>query len=169
MKNVLLMLLLLPLIASGQISKVVAKYPIDDPSIDNLNDGILGRWRFQEDTDKRNFYEVIRGNPYASDKYHLKFWNRGGTNPTYEANMHFSKIGNTLFINVPYFEDNFSHSGFFFLKILETNPEFTKITATVIHDVDLWNLNQEEIKQRIVRNISNPSFYLDTVHFYKLK
>jgi len=94
MKGLLFMLLLLPVFVKGQVRDVMAKYPIDAPSMDNLNDGILGRWKFEEDTNKNNFYEIIRRKPYALDKYHIKFWDRGGTNPSYEANMHFSKIGN---------------------------------------------------------------------------
>jgi hypothetical protein len=169
MKNLLLLLLLLPILAAGQINTIVAKYPIDAPSKENLLDGILGKWKFKEDTDKNNFYEIIRRAPYNLDKYHLKFWNRGGTNPTYEANMHFSKIGNTQFINVPYFEENFTHKGFFFLKILDVNADFSKITAVVVHDTILWNLLEPEVRQRIIKTLNNPAYYQDTVHFYKIK
>lgn len=174
MKKLLLILLLLPAFVQGQISNIEAKYPIDGPSMKNLNDAILGRWRFEEDTNKKNFYEIIRHEPYQLDRYHIKFWDRGGTNPTYESNMHFSKIGNTQFINVPYFEENFTHEGFFFLKILETDADpvtgnYIKMTAAVVNDTTLWNLNQAEVKQRIIQNINNPAYYSDTVHFYKMK
>ncbi len=168
MKSLLLILLLLPMLAEGQIRNIVAQYPIDGPSTENLNDGILGRWKFKEDTNKNNFYEIIRGKPYAEDKYHIKFWNRGGTNPTYESNMHFSKIANIQFINVPYFEANFSRNGFFFLKILEISPDFTKITAAVFHDNTLWELNQEDLSQRITQNVNNPAYFSDTVHLFKI-
>lgn len=83
MKGLLFILLLLPVFVKGQVRDVMAKYPIDAPSMDNLNDGILGRWKFEEDTNKNNFYEIIRRKPYALDKYHIKFWDRGGqTLPT---------------------------------------------------------------------------------------
>jgi hypothetical protein len=169
MKNLLFILLLLPALADGQVRNIMAQYPIDDPLKENLNDGIRGRWKFEEDTNKNNFYEIIREKPYMLDRYHMKFWDRGGTNPTWEANMHFSKIGNTQFINVPYFEDNFTHQGFFFLKILEINADFTKITAAVLHDTELWDLTQTQVKQRITKNIGNPGYYRDIVHFYKMK
>lgn len=168
MKKLLFILLLLPLFADGQVRNFVAQFPIDAPSMENLNDGIRGRWKFVEDTNKGNFYEVIRGKPYAEDKYHLKFWDRGGKNPTYESNMHFSKIGNILFINVPYFEGDFSHQGFFFLRVLDINPDFTKMTAELVHDTNLWNLKQAEVKQRISQNINNRAYYSDTLHFYKV-
>ena len=169
MKGLLFILLLLPVFVKGQVRDVMAKYPIDAPSMDNLNDGILGRWKFEEDTNKNNFYEIIRRKPYALDKYHIKFWDRGGTNPSYEANMHFSKIGNALFINVPYFEGNFSHSGFFFLKVVEMSADVSKITAVVVKDKSLWQLNEAEVKQSIMNNMKKPSYYRDTVHLYKLK
>jgi hypothetical protein len=169
MKSLFLLLLSLPLFTAGQIRHIVAQHPIDEPTVENLNDGIRGRWKFVEDTNKKNFYEIIRGNPYAEDRYHIKFWDRGGTNPTWESNMHFSKIGNTQFINVPYFEDNFTHVGYFFLKILDINADYTKITAALVHDTNLWNLNQAGVKQRITSNVNNPNYYSDTVHFYKMK
>lgn len=178
MKKLLIVLLLLPLFVQGQIRNIVAKYPIDEPSVANLNDGIRGAWKFKEDTNKNNYYEIIRGNPYAEDRYHIKFWDRGGTNPTYESNLHFSKIGNTLFINVPYFElavnvpsteDHFAHQGFFFLKVLDVNADFTKMTVAAVHDTTLWNLDQAGVTKRITKNVNNPAYYSAPIHLYKVK
>jgi hypothetical protein len=149
--------------------KSVSKYPIDEVSLNNLDDRIIGKWKFEEDTNKNNFYEVIpRKEPYKTDRYHVKFWDRGGKNPTYEANIHFSKIGNVTFINVPYWEGNFTHKGYFFLRILETNADFTRMTTTTVYDTTLWELtSQAAVRERITRNLNNPSYYYDTVHFYK--
>jgi hypothetical protein len=166
-------LVVLTLLSSG--CKNVAKFPIDDPSTSNLDDGLIGKWKFDEDTDKRNFYEVYRKDaPYDPLKYHVRFWNRGGTNPTYEANVYLSKIDGVRFINVPYWEDggegaHFSHLGYFFLKILKVNADFTKMTTATVYDTTMWELNQSGVKQRITRNLNNPAFYYDTVHFYKMK
>ena len=169
MKSLFLLLLLLPVFAQGQIRNVMAQYPIDAPSMENLEDGIRGKWKFEEDTNKNNFYEIIRGTPYAEDRYHIMFWDRGGTNATYESNMHFSKIGTTLFINVPYFERGFTHKGYFFLKILNVNADFTKMTVATVHDTSLWDLSEAEVRERITRNVNNPAYYFDTVHLYKVK
>ena len=163
------MLLILPAVSNAQIPRIMAQYPIDEPSKDNLNDAILGKWKFEEDTDKRNFYEIIREEPYMLDRYHIKFWNRGGTNPTYESNLHFSKVGQTRFINMPWFGEHFANKGFFFLKVLDVSPDKTRMTAAVVHDTTLWNLSQAEVKQRITRNVNNPFYYFDTVHLYKLR
>jgi hypothetical protein len=149
--------------------KSVAKFPIDEPSMANLEDGLIGRWKFEEDTDKRNFYEIQRGDPYRSDRYHIKFWNRGGTNPTYEWNIHVSKIDGIQFINVPYYREGpRTHEGYLFLRILDANKDFTKMTTTTVYDTTMWELDQAEVKERIRKNLNNPSFYYDTVHFYKI-
>ena len=169
MKRLVLILLLLPVFAHAQVRNVMAQYPIDKPSMENLVDGITGNWKLREDTNKNNFYEIIIGSPYAEDKYHIKFWDRGGTNPTYESNLHFSKIGSTLFINVPYFETEFTHKGYFFLRILNISPDHSHITAAMVHDTNLWNLSEAEVKQHIEKNINNPAYYSDTVHLYKVK
>jgi hypothetical protein len=59
--------------------------------------------------------------------------------------MHFSKIGELWFINVPYFEKGFSRMGYFFLKVIDVNSDFTSITAVVYNDKTLWNLSQDEL------------------------
>ena len=168
MKRYLLLLIFLPLFANGQVRNLVAQYPISAPSKENLKDGILGRWKFKEDTNKNNFYEIIRGNPYAEDKYHIKFWDRGGKNPSFESNMHFSKIGDLWFINVPYFERDFSRQGYFFLKVIDYSSDFTKLIAVVYHDNTLWDLSQEEVTRRITQNANISKYYTDTVHLFKI-
>ncbi|MCW3120571.1 MAG: hypothetical protein JWQ38_63 [Flavipsychrobacter sp.] len=171
-KYILAIFVITTILSTG--CKSVAKFPIDAPSMGNLEDGLIGKWKFEEDTDKRNYYEVVRGGSYATDKYHVFFWNRGGTNPTYEGNVHISKINGARFINVPYWENNgkdahFSNAGYFFLRILQVNTDFTKMTTATVHDTTMRALNQAELKQRITKNINNPVFYYDTVHFYKMK
>jgi len=167
MKYLIFFILFLPVFTKGQIQSVLAKYPLDNPSKKNLNDGIKGKWKFWEDTNKNNFYEVLRGEPYATDKYHIKLWNRGGKNVSLESNFHLSKIGDALFINLPYLDEE-GIKGYFFLKILDVNSDFTKMTATLVHDTKLWDLSQESLCERFSVNLNNPVYYQDTVHFYKI-
>lgn len=169
MKHLLVILILLPLFAHAQVRSVLAQHPIDDATTENLNDGIIGNWKFREDTNKNNYYEVIRHKPYMMDRYHIKFWDRGGTNPTYESNLHFSKVGSVQFINVPYFEGDFEHRGYFFLRVLNVNAGDTEMTAALVGDKTLWDLDQAGVKKRMVQNLNNPKFYSDTVHLYKMK
>ncbi len=151
--------------------KSICKFPITDASSNNLNDSLIGNWKFEEDTNKNNFYEVFSGYPgYETNMYHVKFWNRGGTNPTYESIAFLSKIGGATFINVGYSEYNGNdHNGYLFLKILSVNKTFTKMTTTTVHDTTLWTLNQKQLQKRIIENLNNPAYYYDTVHFYKVK
>ena len=151
--------------------KSIANYPIDAPSSANIDDRIIGKWKFLEDTDKRNFYDVEKTyQNFSPNEYHVKFWNRGGTNPTYEANIHFSRIGNSLFLNIPYWEGHFENMGYFFLKILDVNADYTKMTTATVYDTTLRSLkNSAEVRERITKNLNNPAFYNDTVHFYKVK
>jgi len=58
-----------------------------------------------------------------------------------------------------------SHNSYFFLKILDVNADLTKMAAATVHDTTLW----KGVRQRITRNVSNPAYYFDTVHFYKIR
>lgn len=169
MRTFVILPLLLLLVGWTGVRTVVARFPIGEASAENLHDGLVGRWKFEEDSNRNNFYEVIRSKPYALDRYHLKFWDRGGKNPTYESNLHFSKLGDALFINVPYFERNFTRKGFFFLKVLDTNSDFTRITAALVGDVTLWEQSEVGVRKRIEANMNNPSYFADTIHLYKVQ
>jgi hypothetical protein len=152
-------------------------HPIEDPLASNLDDRIIGKWKYEEDTNKMNFYEVTRSN-VDKNQYHVKFWNRGGTNPTYEANIHLSDISGTKFINVPYWEqvadngdlNDMVDKGFFFLKIIQVDRNFSRITTATVNDPALTGLkSKKEVKQYLSRNLNNPGRYSDTAHFYKVK
>lgn len=169
MRNLLFILLLLPMMVDGQIKNGLAKYPIDEPSMENLNDWIIGRWKYTEDTNKNNFYEIIRRKPYQPDRYHIKFWNRGGTNASYESSIHFSKVGESLFINVPSVEMSFTNRCFFFLRVLDINADYTEITAALVTDKTMMDLDEHQVRIHIEDNMYDPAFYSDTVHLYKMK
>lgn len=152
-------------------------YPIDNPSAKTKDNRIIGKWKYENDTNKANFYAISKSvDPY---KYHVKFWNRGGTNPTYEANIYFSKIGKTKFINVPYWEktsqtgDDFkdwTNRGYFFLRILKINKDFTRITTATVNDEKIKAIKSKaELRRYLSKNINNPNICSDTASFYKLK
>ena len=150
----------------------VSKYPIDAPG--SASDSrFSGIWKFREDTNSKNFYEVAYST--YNHQYHVKFWDRGGTNPTYEANVYFTKIGDATFINMPYYNPANSVTGkdynyFFFLKILYVNKDFSEMTTATIHDSTLIKLESSaEVKAHISRHLEDPRFYYDTAHLYKVK
>jgi hypothetical protein len=163
MKTVLYILLVC-LLAIG--CKNVANYPITEPSATATDARVTGKWQFEEDTNKNNYYEVYPAHSDYPHSYHIRFWNRGGTNPTYESNLHFSDVNGVRFINVPYFGNGPLQYGF--LKILESNSDFTKFTAAVVGDEKMEQIKSaEKLKAHIIKNINNPKFYSDTVHFFK--
>ena len=168
MKALAYLILALAIFSYG--CKSVARFPLEDPLATSMEDRIIGKWKFLEDTDQRNFYEVAKASIGGPNSYHVKFWNRGGTNPTYEANIFFSKLGNNRFINVPYWEGHFDHKGFFFLRILDVSADFSKMTTATVLDTTLWTLDgKEHVRERIMKNVANPAYYYDTIHFYKVK
>ncbi len=172
MKN-LLLLAISALVIYSYGCNSVAQFPINEPATDTFNKGFVGKWKFEEDSNKNNYYQIEWGLPYSTDAYHAKFWDRGGKNRTIEMNIHFTKIGDAIFISIPYLESNeylmYKEKGYFFLKVIDINKDFTKMTTATVHDSTMWELNATGIRQRIIRNLDNPAYYFDTVHFYKIK
>lgn len=153
----------------------VSTYPISAPSEHLLEDRVIAKWKFLEDTNINNYYEVYRAHISYPNQYHIRFWNRGGTNPTFESNGHFSKIDEEMFFNLPYFElgtgsEIFQNEGYIFLHILEVNNEYDKITASVVGDTTMRQLkNSEGVLSYVKKNMNNPQFYTDTIHLVKFK
>lgn len=164
MKSLLSVLLLTALLTGS--CKNVANFPIASPDATATDDRIIGKWQFKEDTNANNYYEVYSG--YESNTYHIRFWDKGGTNPTYESNLHFSDVKGVRFINIPYFvEIGFLQYGF--LKILDTDKDFTKITAAVVGDTTLSLItSQKALYNNIIKKMNNKNFYSDTIHLYKV-
>jgi len=53
--------------------------------------------------------------------------------------------------------------------VLDSNSRFTKITAAVVGDATLWNLAEADVKKRIAKNMNKPSYFIDTIHLYKVQ
>ena len=152
----------------------IAQFPINEPATDTFNKGFVGKWKFEEDSNKNNYYEIEDGAFYHMDTYHIKFWDRGGKKRTIETGIHMTKLAGNIFISVPYLKRgeeiwDYKPSGYFFLRVIDINKDFTKMTTATVHDSTLWELNAAGIRQRIFRNLNNPAYYYDTVHFYKIR
>jgi hypothetical protein len=150
--------------------KSTATYPIDEPTGDVINDGLVGKWKMEEDTDKRNYYLVEKWRDPG--EYHIKFYNRGGTNRTYESMLHYSIIDGQPFINARYFDlstGEMGNFGYFFLKVTEANKDYSKITLSLVGDTTMRGLTSSaEVKARIAANLHKRSFYSETVHMFKV-
>jgi hypothetical protein len=160
-------------------------FPLSFPSSKSIDDRIVGNWKMMEDTNTNNFYEITKRLPPmgADFQYHVRFFNRGGTNPTYEANIFFTdfeaseKDTGIKFINVPYWKQvpgegdagHWENPGYFLVRVLETNKDFTKITTATVSDPALPQLRRAiQLENFMHDNINNPNIYSDTVHFYKV-
>lgn len=177
MKNTAFILCVMLLTACESYSK----YPISNAGAEVYDARLIGKWKLEEDTDKNNYYVVEHDYDIRTNKYHAQFYNRGGKNPSYEASIYFSKVGKDLFLNLPYWvrhEDMYDDKmddykqthGYFFVRILNANTDYTKITTATVQDDALANINSsEEVFARIEKNLNNPSYYHDTIHFYKVQ
>jgi hypothetical protein len=150
--------------------KSVATFPISDAVQENTDDRIIGKWKAIEDTNKNNYFEVLAAHPNFKNQYHVTIWDRGGTNATYEANCYFSKVGVTRFLNIPYWEGDFENRGYIFLKIIDVDDKFERLTTSTVKDFSLRSLkSKEEVKAHISKNLKKPDFYSDTLHFVRMK
>lgn len=154
--------------------KNVARYPMDEPMSDLVNDKILGKWQAEEDTDKSNIIIITKSSD--SFKYDLKYWEHGGTNPTYESQIFFSKINDALFLNVACWDDvrndkvYYQKVGYMFFKVVYATPDFSKLALTNVADTSLQSTHSTlEVFNKIARNLNNKAYYEDTIHFYKVQ
>jgi hypothetical protein len=168
--------------------KSYSKYTIDEKPLIKIDTGLLGIWRAIEDTDKANFilvqnnYDVKhRLADYNPDdySYYITYMDRHGKNPHFQQFATFiSEIENIKFLNVLYhytpyvdhhFIENESASGYFFVRLIDLSADHRKITTAIIADTTLKDItSSKEVKTRIMKNINNPTFYSDTLHFYKV-
>lgn len=172
MKKHLPILLLLPVVAFFSCTHV-AKYPMDEPMAELVFDGIKGTWKAEEDTDKNNIIVITKATD--SYKYDLKYWEKGGTNPKYESQVHFSKINDALFLNVACWDDLRYNSyyqmvGYAFFKVVYATPDFSKMALAHVVDPELEHMTTTlEIFNRMARNLNNKAYYKDTIHLYKVQ
>jgi len=90
-----------------------------------------------------------------------------------------SGIGASMFLNETYnyvpkgadgnYRSNDGVKGYFFIRLLKVNAKHDRITTAIVADTTLKYLrNSAEVRSRIEKNINNPAFYSDTLHWYKV-
>lgn len=151
------------------LNKYCAKFSLDEPHIPADTD-LIAIWKMQEDVDEHNYFVVER---YKYDQFVFTYMNRGGSNRTYEnGGAFFSKIGNvpsvaTDFINVGCYNRETNSMGYFFLKA-EVGNRGWDITLSLVADTTLKDItSREALRERFARNLNNPHFYKQPVHFHK--
>lgn len=154
-----------------------APYPMPYSSSKTADDRIVGKWKLEEDTNRNNFY-LISKIPDKYYQYHVEFWNRGGTNRTYEADIFFSELDSIKFLNIPYYQlksgkgsfDDWENKGWFFVRILEASSDFTKLTTATVNDPLLATQgNPSQMAHYMQAHKNDPASYSDTVHFYQVQ
>lgn len=146
----------------------IASYPISQADSGLYDEGYTGKWKFEEDTNSHNFYAISKG--LTPNKYHIKFWDRGGKNPTYEGEAYLSVVNGEKFFNLPCLDESREQYGYLFLKLIDVNKSYSKITAAVVGDVTMQSLrNEEEVYRHVHNNMNKAVFYSDTIHLYKVK
>ena len=169
--------------------KSFSYYPIDDHPVVKMDTSLLGIWRAVEDTNKKdfiliqNFADVTRNldesfkkeASYIADEknkefmYYITRFDNDGTNPHFQQfNCFISIVKGQKFWNIQY-EPGRTDEGFLFERVIKINKSFDTITTAMIADTTMMNLhNSTEVRNYVERNINKPSFYSDTLHFYRV-
>lgn len=111
--------------------------------------------------------------------YHITRMGMHGKTPHYKQwSVFVSKVNNTIFLNIPYryvpskdghYLSGQTKQGFFFVRLVKITAAYDTITTAIISDTTLMHLtNSKEVRNRVAKNINNPAFYSDTLHFYKV-
>ncbi len=175
--------------------KNVARYTIDEKPVVKIDKNLLGIWKAAEDTDKNSiifvqtsedminrfksrytnpdhdtmfqsiYDETINAHKKNKDYvYYITYLRYGGLYYQ-EWSTFLSKINNETFLNIGRL--NGPLHGFAFVRIISTT--YDKITVATVADTTLGNLNStKEVRNRLEKNLYNPAFYKDTLHFYRV-
>ena len=170
--------------------KSYSKYTIDEKPSIKIDTGLCGIWRAVEDTDKANYvfvqnYFDVHGANYTefSEKkdylYYITYFNRHGRNPLYQQWHSFiSKVDGATFLNIPYRYSPFWYEhkengppveGFFFVRLIKISAAYDTLVTAIVSDTTLKSLtSSKEVRNRVKKNVNNPTFYSDTLHFYRV-
>lgn len=126
---------------------------------------LIGIWKLQEDTDPHNYFVLQR---FDHHSFVFTYMNRGGSNRTYEnVSMHLSKIGNTNYINISFFDIENDKTGYCYLKVSDLTN--WSMTLSLVTDEDLKKLGSSAaISDAISRNSNNAKYFGKPMHFRKI-
>ena len=129
-----------------------------------IDDHLQGIWKLADDTDFHNYFILEKVNDY---KYSITYMNRSGNNRGLEHGIvYFSEIDNVKFLNVSNWD--WDHHGLVFLKIKEITPGSWDMTANLVIDTTLSQLNSSEaLCEHIRKRLKDPLIYGKELHFRK--
>jgi len=178
------------IMAAAAGCKSIAKYPIDAKPAVAVDTALLGSWTAAEDTDQanhiviQNFWDAHPSGEGVNqvDKkygYYLSYMHMHGQYATYHHFESFqSKVGSAMFFNLPYRNEVTDKKtgastgdvvrGYFFVRILSMNAAHTEMVTAMVADTTMTKLkSSKEVRAYITKNLNNPKFYSDTLHFRK--
>ncbi len=89
-----------------------------------------------------------------------------------------SKVGDATFFNIMYNHTPDEHGeyisekkeeGYFFLRLIRVNKAGDTMITAVVADTAMRSMKSSKaVRNRIAKNLNNPAFYSDTLHFYKV-
>ena len=144
----------------------LSKFPIDDPAVVKIDARLLGTWKEQEEKKKAEseLYTFAK----LDDTHYTLIAKEQGKKKIEKYTAFLSEINNVPFLNVHYKDD--STDGYFFIKILAINATGDKFMASPVSDSTMQLLTSSAmVRARIKGNVDQPAFYIDTLHFSKVK
>ncbi len=157
---------------SDDLYKSVQRYFASHPP---GTDSMMSR-HMAEDLLVKSYKERQEKNDYY---YYITRMDHNGDNPHYQQWSSFlSRINGATFLNIPYrhvpmedgrFVVDKSVEGYFFVRILSISEGGNMITVAGINDPALrWLESSRAVRARIAEKMYKPSYYSDTLHFYKV-
>ncbi len=147
-------------------SKFCSKFSLDEKPNVPADTNLIAIWKMKEDVDEHNYFVMERYNYF---EFAFTYMNRAGSNRTYEnVGAFFSKIGNAVFINVECYDYEAKRPGYFFLKVTDLDSRGWNLTLSLVADSTLKDItSRDALRERLAKNVNNPGFYKEPVHFHK--
>lgn len=165
--------------------KSYSKHTIDEKPSIKVDTTLLGSWKAIGDTDNKNFilvqsfYDAYHNTEkqyhMSADfgknrdyEYYITYFNRHGKNPVYgQWITTISVIDGVTFFNIG--DLNSELKGYLLVRVISKDTASRKLTTAIVADTTLKYLkSSQQVRERITKNLNNPSFYSDTMHFYKV-
>ena len=154
-----------------------AKYPIDEKPSVKIDSRLLGTWIAIEKKKPRVSSDAdMEFTMSKQDELHylISIDEKGMHKPEKQTtNAFLSKINTVEFLNI---SDNAKSrgttdtSGYIFLKVLGVNAKAGTLTLVNIADTTMNLLTSSaQVRERITKNLDNPSFYKDTIEFHRIR
>ena len=146
-----------------------SNYPIDAKPLVKIDSRLLGTWKARDKEGQPPMLDMsVKLTKQTDVLYRLSIKEKDKGKAIEEAtNAYLSEIDKSTFLNVHIKDDT---GGYIFFRILSIDAKGNNITAVGMADTTLRTaVSSEDLRARFTKNLNNPSFYKDTVEFYRVK